>query len=100
MEIDQSRLREFIMWLWEIIEKRDKELAAHGVVLMLLGSSGTLPQKDLDDLLKRARENPPPLLLARHKEARETLERLLSQENPEDDLLRFLREWKPSGPVH
>jgi hypothetical protein len=99
MEIDQSKLREFILWLWDIIEKRDTELAAHGVVLMLLGSSGIVPQKDLDDLLKKARENPPSLLVARHKEARETLERLLNEANIENSLLKFLWEWKPSGPT-
>jgi hypothetical protein len=99
MEIDKKRLHEFIFWLWDIIEKRELELTAHGVALMLLGSSGAIPQKELDELLKRAKENPPPLLVARHKEARETLERLLNEENPENALLKFLQEWKPNGPI-
>jgi hypothetical protein len=42
----------------------------------------------------------PPILIARHKEARETLERLLNEETLETDLLLFLREWKPSGPAN
>jgi len=100
MEIDKKRLREFIFWLWDIIEKRELELAAHGVAFMLLGASGVVPQKELDDLLKRAKENPPPILIARHQEARETLERLLNEETLESDLLLFLREWKPSGPAN
>jgi hypothetical protein len=98
MDIERDKLRDFILWLWEIMEKRDAELLAYEVTFHILKASGQFPELDL--ILKRARENPSPELARQHKEARETIERLLAEQNPGDALKTFLLNWKPKGPIH
>jgi hypothetical protein len=98
MEIERDKLRDFIVWLWGILEKCQADLLAHEVTFVMLKASGQLPE--LDKLLKQARDNPSPELAKRHKEARETLERLLAEQNPGDALKTFLLNWKPKGPIH
>ena len=88
--METNPLRDFILWLWDISEKRENELLAYEVTFALLRSSD--PQ--IDKLLDEARKNPSPELAKRHREARETIERLLDGQNPGDDLMKFLREWK------
>jgi hypothetical protein len=97
MEIDRDRLREFLLWLWEITQKAQAELLAHEVTFVMLKNSGHFPQ--LDELLKRARENPPPELAQRHKGAREAIELFLAEPNAADAFATFLQNWKPKGPI-
>jgi hypothetical protein len=97
MEIDRDKLREFLMWLWELTEKAQAELLAHEVTFVMLKGSGHFPQ--LDEWLKLARENPPPELAQRHKEAREAIEQFLAEPNAAGALKTFLQNWKPKGPI-
>ena len=96
MEIDQKQLREFILWIWGFLEKTQADLLAHQVVFMLLKSTGQF--NNLDQLLEQARQNPSPNLLEHQKQARETLDKLLAEENPADSLMKFLREWNQAAP--
>lgn len=97
MEIDRAKLREFILWLWSVVEKHERDLLAYKVVFSLL--TVTQSTQSLDDLLKQAKENPSPALALQHKQVRETLDKLLNQSDVEAALAKFLREWKPSGPI-
>ena len=98
MEIGRDKLRDLLLWFWGIVEKTETDLLAHEVVFFMLKASGQVP--NLDQLLKQARENPSPELAKRQKEARETIERLLAEQNPGDALKTFLLNWKPKGPIH
>ena len=98
MEIDKEKLRDFVLWLWGIVEKLETDLLAHEVAFVILKASGQTPQ--LDELLEHARKNPSPELAKRQQETRETVERLLGEQNPGDALMRFLQTWKPKGPIN
>jgi len=98
MEIDREKLRDLMLWMWGFAERAQADLLAHEVVFFILKTSGQVPQ--LDELLKKARENPPDELVKRQKEARETIEQLLAEQNPADALMTFLQNWKPKGPIH
>jgi hypothetical protein len=97
MEIDRDKLRQFLLWLWELTEKAQAELLAHEVTFFMLKASGQFPQ--LEQLLKHARENPPAELAERHKGAREAIEQFLAEPNSADALKTFLQNWKPKGPI-
>lgn len=97
MEIDKEKLRESLLWFWGIIEKLETDLLAHKVAFIMLKASGRIQQ--LDQFLEKARKNPSPVLTERHQETRETIERLLDEQDLGDALTRFLRSWKPKGPV-
>jgi hypothetical protein len=96
MEIDKKHYRELLLWVFDMVAKLEKEVTAHQVAFYLLKQSGHFPE--LDKILEECRKNPPPKLIQRHKEINETIERLLGEEKPEEDLMKFLREWKPKGP--
>jgi hypothetical protein len=98
MEIEKDKLRDFLLWLWGIVEKLETDLLAHEVALVALKASGQFLQ--LDQLLEQARKNPSPELAKRNRETRETIERLLGEQTPGDALMRFLQTWKPKGRVN
>jgi hypothetical protein len=97
MSVENSQLHDFILWLWGLLEKAENELLAREVTLVFLKTSGGFPE--IDELAQHARANPSPVLEGRHRDARETIERLLAEQNPGDALMQFLREWKPQGPI-
>jgi hypothetical protein len=96
MEIDKKQYRELLLWFWEMTEKARTELSAHQVAIFFLKAAGEA--QGFDQFLEQARQRSSPLLLAEHRGVRDTIEKFLAEEKP-DDLLNFLRKWKPSGPV-
>ena len=96
MEIDKKQFRELLLWFWDATEKARTELAAHQIAIMLLKAAGE--GQRFDQFLEQTRKHSSPRLLASNREARDTIEALLAEEKT-DDLLNFLRKWKPSGPI-
>ena len=99
MEIDKEQLREYLLWLLNLIYSARAEViayqAAHAAHA-LLKVAGVL--QEFDQLLEQIRNTPSPALLADHQAARDTIERLLREERV-DDALEFLRKWEPKGPI-
>lgn len=96
MEIDKRQLREFLLWLIDLLYKARTELTAYQVAHTLLAAAGL--SGEFDQFLQQSRQNPSPALLADHQKARDTFERLLTEEKV-DAALEFLRNWKPQGPT-
>jgi len=96
MEIETKRLRETLLWLVDLIYRARTEVVAYQVAHTLLRVAGA--SRELDQLLEQSLKNPSPALLADHQAARDTVERLLTEEKP-DAALEFLRNWKPTGPI-
>jgi len=99
VEIDKEQLREYLLWLLNLIYSARAEViayqAAHAAHA-LLKVAGVL--QEFDQLLEQIRNTPSPALLADHQAARDTIERLLREERV-DDALEFLRKWEPKGPI-
>jgi hypothetical protein len=49
MEIEKDKLREFLLWLYGVVERLETDLLAHEVTLVSLKASGQFPE--LDQLL-------------------------------------------------
>lgn len=96
MEIDKKQLLDLLLWFWEKTEKAQADLNAHQVAITVLKLAGNA--QEFDQVLEQARQHPSPRLLAIHQEVRDTIEALLHEEKT-DELLNFLRKWKPSGPI-
>jgi hypothetical protein len=96
MEIDKKKLRDLLLWFWGQTEKAQTDLIAHQVAITLLKAAGEA--QGFDQFLEQTRKHPAPRLLAMHQEARDTIEALLHEEKT-DELLNFLRKWKPRGPI-
>jgi hypothetical protein len=96
MEIDKKQFRELLLWFWDMTEKARNELIAHQVAIVLLKAAGG--GEGFDQFLAQTRKHSSPRLIASNREARDTIEALLAEEKP-DDLLNFLRRWKPDGPI-
>ena len=74
------------------------DLVASEVTLTLLKAALPDEAAQIDQLHDQAKTHPSPALIARHRAIKESIERILDEENPQDALMKFLREWKPSGP--
>jgi hypothetical protein len=96
MEIDKKQLRELLLYLWGFAEKARADLIAHQAAILFLKAAGQA--QGFDQFLEETRQNPSPVLLAKNQEVRDTIERLLTEEKP-DDTLEFLRNWKHEGPI-
>jgi hypothetical protein len=96
MNIETKRLRETLLWLVDLIYRARTGLVAYQVAHAFLIAEGL--SKEFDLLLAKSQQNPSPALLAEHQGARDTVERLLTEETP-DAALEFLRNWKSTGPI-
>ena len=97
MEIDEQQLREFLLWMLDLLYQARRELISYQVAHKLLDAAGI--GQEFDQLLKQAGENPSPALLVDHQRARDTIVKFLSEEKF-DAALEFLRNWKPEGSIH
>jgi len=101
VEFDKEQLREYLLWLLNLIYSARAEViayqAAHAAHTLLKVTG--LAAQEFDQLLEQIRNTPSPALLADHQAARDTIERLLREERV-DDALEFLRKWDPKGPIN
>ena len=97
MEISEKELREFVLWLIDLLYQARGQLVAYQVAHSLLSAAGL--GQELDQVLAQARANPSPALLADHQKARDTIAELLNAGRL-DQALEFLRNWKPKGPAN
>jgi|SRR5579863_3353702 len=81
------------------LERTELELAAYVTALGLLRLGGAYPE-GLDQLLKAAREGPPPSILEKYRDIHAAIEELLHKESAGQDLVQLLRNWKPTGPAN
>jgi hypothetical protein len=96
MEIDKDHLREYLLWLIDLIYDARSELVAYQVAHLLLKTAGV--SQEFDQFLEQSRKKPSPAFLADYQEARDTIAKLLNEEKV-DAALEFLQNWKPRGPV-
>jgi hypothetical protein len=98
MNIDKDKLQGLLEWLFENIERVEKELLAHRATFLLLKASGAFD--DLDQILEQARHNASPVLDQKYEKIRQTMGRLLDEADSDQALEQLIRGWKPQGPTN
>jgi hypothetical protein len=94
---------EHLRVLYEALIEREAEMAALTFTLRAVKKSGALEPGTIDATLVAARNHPE--LLAVSQQQREFVEGLLQRlahadTSAEDELLRWLRNWKSTGPIN
>ena len=94
---------EHLRALYEALIEREADMAALAVTLRTIKRSGATEPGLIDATLTAARNHPE--LLAVSRQQREFVEGLLQRlahadTSAEDDLLRWLRNWKPTGRIN
>ena len=96
MELDKDKLRDLLLWLFNGVEKIEKELLAYKVAFLFLNATGQIV--DLQQILDLARKNSAAALDRKYTELRELIPKILDQANADQDLDKLIRQWKPTGP--
>jgi len=98
MEMAKKQLLDMMLWTFGIVAKLETELLAHQVAFLIVKTSGGCPE--LEQVLDHARKNPTPRLAMRQNERRDAIRRILEEDTPDQALMKFLRDWKPTGPAN